>query len=632
MMGKRKLSDEVVSAARQAVKNGEKSVQQLMAELSMVRSSVNSLLLGKSYAHVPDPVSVLPSTSFSDETVIASRLAFKKGEKTTEQLESELGITRGAVRDLLTGKTYKQVAEALPRLRAADISDKQVRAIRNRYRKYGGHLAVLGRKHGMTGRNFESLLLGNGSFSNIPGALTADEIAPPVRFDKDTVLALRQRYEAAKGRIALDHLAAELKTKRRTIQKMLKGEKPYDRYKGFEAEEVLSNAAYFRVREVQEMRHFYRVNLGKVTLFEMADKYNSHPQMIRKALLGHGPFAKIPNPVERIVAGVERSLEPEVVLFMRLVYQNGNVTQQQLAEAHGLSKGYIQQCLSGNHYGFVPEAVSAKGKFRLLTDEQVIWARRMYATGQVTMRTLEKELGIDNQAMGAMLRGMTYKDIPGAVPDRIKFRRRGSSSKPRPFLHWEPEDISVAKAALDEIIARAGNRQRLAAMLGVKHDSAIFQWARRGYVSEPMVATVSRVMGIEPQRLRPDLCRDKESGLHIAIVDPKRAAEMDRLMPGGHRIMNEIVDEYGLTVEDLLREGGRHDPNQGARRHMWYRIRTELGYSFRKIANLCNRNVKTIERSVARFASEVETPSAGVVGSVDGERPFPLVFNAGSEL
>jgi hypothetical protein len=571
-------------------------------------------------------------SGLSDEIVLMARRAVKRGKKTVSQLQAELSLSQGAIHNLLTGKTYKNVPEALPRLRAAAISDKQVIAIRKRYRKYGGHLAALGRQYGMSARNFESLLIGKGSFNKIPGALTDADISPPVKLDKDTVLGLRQRYEAAKGRLVLDYLAAEFRTTRRTIQKALRGDKPYDRYKGFEAVEVLVNAAHFRTKEVQEMRNFYRVNLGKVSLPDMAEKYDTQVQMVRKVLLGRGPYAKIPNPVERIVAAVNRHLEPEVVLFMRLVYQNGNITQNQLAKAYGLTQGYVHQCLSGNHYRFVPEAVCAKermGTPRLLTTEQVVWARRMYRTGQRTMRDIQKELGVETQAMASMLRGRTYKDIPGAVPERIKFRRRGSSTRPRPFLHWEPEDVLVAKAALEEIIARAGNRKLLAAALGLNGGSQVFQWVRRGYVSAPSVAAVGRVMGIEPQRLRPDLCRDKESGLHIAIVDPEKAAEMDRLMPGGHRIMDEIATEYRVTVEALLEDGKEA---RRARLHMWHRMRTELGYSFRKIAALCRRDPKTVESGVGRWSSEVDTPRARIVRTIDSNRPLPLVINGGGEL
>lgn len=457
------------------------------------------------------------------EIVLNARRAVRSGKKTPIQLRAELSLTQSAIHNLLTGATYPNVPEALTRTRCATISDEKVIAIRKRYRERGGHLAALGRKYGLSGRNFESLLLGRGSFSNIPHPLSEKHISLPIALNKTTVLGLRQRYEEAKGRLSLLALAAEFKTTSTTIRKALKGDAPYDRYKGFEATEVLNNCAYLRTKEVQEMRHYYRVNLGKVSLPDLAKKYDTPVQMVRKALLGQGVYSKIPNPVEAIIAAANRKLEPEVVLFMRFVYLSGNVTQKQMAGAYGLSQGYVHQILSGICYGHVPEAICAKdrmGKPRRLTTEQVVWARRMYRTGQITMREIQKEIGIETQAMASMLRGLSYKEIPGAVPERIKFRRRGMVMRPRAFLHWEPHEIPLAKAALEEAISRAGGHKGLAKALGLDSARRVYDWCRQGYVAGPQVGAFSRLTGIEPARLRPDLCRDQESGLHIAI--PRR--------------------------------------------------------------------------------------------------------------
>lgn len=53
-----------------------------------------------------------------------------------------------------------------------------------------------------------------------------------------------------------------------------------------------------------------------------------------------------------------------------------------------------------------------------LTDEQVLTARELYATGRYTFAQLADRYGLHRQAMRRVIVGDAYKHLPGAVPAR----------------------------------------------------------------------------------------------------------------------------------------------------------------------------------------------------------------------
>jgi hypothetical protein len=59
-----------------------------------------------------------------------------------------------------------------------------------------------------------------------------------------------------------------------------------------------------------------------------------------------------------------------------------------------------------------------------LTDEQVLEARSKYASGLYTFKTLAAEYGITTMAMHRTVRGLSYADLPGALPRQRPYRPR----------------------------------------------------------------------------------------------------------------------------------------------------------------------------------------------------------------
>lgn len=142
-------------------------------------------------------------------------------------------------------------------------------------------------------------------------------------------------------------------------------------------------------------------------------------------------------PLDHIRNEMGRVLPPEVVLFMRLIYTNcPGASSLKLARAYGVHQKTVLSMLTGRTYSEVPEAIEQlrpPGKEKRLTDEQVLYCRRMYRTRQIPVQALAREFGIKKSPMFQIIRGLSYKHLPGAVPDHIRWQRRGHSiAKRRP--------------------------------------------------------------------------------------------------------------------------------------------------------------------------------------------------------
>lgn len=66
-----------------------------------------------------------------------------------------------------------------------------------------------------------------------------------------------------------------------------------------------------------------------------------------------------------------------------------------------------------------------------LSDAQAIEARAKYGSGLYTFKTLAAEYGVTAMAMHRVVRGLSYVDLPGALPRRIAYKPRPSRRKVR---------------------------------------------------------------------------------------------------------------------------------------------------------------------------------------------------------
>lgn len=184
--------------------------------------------------------------------------------------------------------------------------------------------------------------------------------------------------------------------------------------------------SHFTDEKVLEMRRLYRE--GGITQKELVARFGGTSRTMSRALTG-GTFKHLPGAITPY-DGVKkrRQLTPEVALFMRLQYETEGVSIKTLSDRYGLHSDGTRKILLGKMYREVPgalERLKPAGKPRKLTEAEVIEARRKYRTQYVSMHDLSKEYGIGTFAMANILRGYAYKELPYAVPARIKMLRRG---------------------------------------------------------------------------------------------------------------------------------------------------------------------------------------------------------------
>lgn len=179
--------------------------------------------------------------------------------------------------------------------------------------------------------------------------------------------------------------------------------------------------------QVMEMRRLHRLGVNQT---QLAEQFGGSQRIVSRALLGIS-YKHVPDPLKPLEGlRVRRKLAPEVALFIRLQYSASTpVSLERLGKAYGVHLESIRKIIRGDLYTEVPDVgarVNASGpNGRMLTDEQVIEARRRYRTRWVSVAVLAKEYGVSVKPMMNLLRGHSYKELPHAVPLHIKSINRG---------------------------------------------------------------------------------------------------------------------------------------------------------------------------------------------------------------
>lgn len=173
-------------------------------------------------------------------------------------------------------------------------------------------------------------------------------------------------------------------------------------------------------KDVLRMRALYARK--KITQKEIAEKFGVSRGMVNAILAGR-LYAHLPGAL--VKRNQKRRFTDEQVLFMRILYQGG-LSLKTIGDAYKADPATINHIVVGKRYAEVPEATPLRpsGFKRRLTNEQVDQARRMYRTRYVFGKQIARELGIGD-AVYKIIRGEAYKELPGSVPMHIKAIRRG---------------------------------------------------------------------------------------------------------------------------------------------------------------------------------------------------------------
>jgi hypothetical protein len=336
---------------------------------------------------------------FDDADVVEIRTRFATDDNCDlKSLTTELGITRRAVRYILTGRTHASCPGAIPddhpKLRRWEnqiiAQRKAVIASKGR-RKASDVSAALGVSIDVA-RN----LLSGKTYSDLPNVVPKTMLCPPEEqgapvFTDEEVISLRERVRAANGAITIPQLVAELGRSHSSIQLMLTGKT-------------------------------FRDLPGAVS---MLDFHLNRTQISRK-----------------------RDFPDEVVLFMRLAYKDDVVTVQKIASAFGKDVSVVRRMISGESYKNVPMPVahisSRAASRRKLTPQQVIWARQVYRDGVRSVSKISKLFKLNTTAIEHMIFGRTYKELPGIVPsDHRPFAQVPASKRKKKKAPMIPQKMRI---------------------------------------------------------------------------------------------------------------------------------------------------------------------------------------------
>jgi hypothetical protein len=306
---------------------------------------------------------------------------------------------------------------------------------------------------------------------------------------------------------------------------------------------------------------------GEVTVRELAQRWERGHEWVRLALRGK-IFPKTEAAITGSLTRCRRHMTDKQVIEARRAYVAGEIKQEEIATKYGLSQTRCSSMLFGKTYKDIGEAVTARPNYRRLTDKEVLEARRAYAAKEVNQNQLAAKYNLHQKTISWLLRGKTYKHLPGAVPDgngqfqrkltdeqvlaaRKAFRTRqiavkhladyyrldrapmqnilvGKSYKNVPLAVRRIADFApkragnmkrlryieamteaeraLAKRTILGLLARYGGTRGLADAVGVKIH-AVQKWRKQGCAARNTHEQVAEITGVPKEHLRPDMHR-----------------------------------------------------------------------------------------------------------------------------
>ncbi|HSH02044.1 MAG TPA: HNH endonuclease [Anaerolineae bacterium] len=115
------------------------------------------------------------------------------------------------------------------------------------------------------------------------------------------------------------------------------------------------------------------------------------------------------------------SLTAKQVIAMRREYAQGNMTQRELAEKHGIPKGTLASILAGDNWKRVGGPIVKRGNkaeahhSAKLTADQVLEIRERYAAGGIRYKELSKKYGVNIAMIGNIVRGLAWRHADGPI-------------------------------------------------------------------------------------------------------------------------------------------------------------------------------------------------------------------------
>lgn len=106
-----KITEKEVIDVRKAYSSGILDIATIKSKYGMCRRSVENMLVGRTYNHVPFAVNRLKSTSkkgkLNSSIANTIRNLYSTGKYTQKNLAEKYGVTRSSIKDILTYRSYK---------------------------------------------------------------------------------------------------------------------------------------------------------------------------------------------------------------------------------------------------------------------------------------------------------------------------------------------------------------------------------------------------------------------------------------------------------------------------------------------------------------------------------------------
>ena len=257
--------------------------------------------------------------------------------------------------------------------------------------------------------------------------------------------------------------------------------------------------------QVIEARRAYAAK--EINQVQLARKLGVDQHSIATMLSGE-TYKDIPGAID-VLYDQPRVFTDEEVIEMRLAYRDRRITQTVLEKKYGVHQKTISQMLRGITYKHLPHAVEDRDgsvESRMLSNQQVMDARKLLSSRRFTVRELATYYRTSHTVMARLLDGRTYAEVPGALSIDYARSRVGRQMRKTTLDMMQADERRIARAAVDKLIAHFGGQKAAARALGLGIRT-VHQWSMRGYIGSETVDKVAEVMGLPVAEMRPDMIR-----------------------------------------------------------------------------------------------------------------------------
>lgn len=155
-----------------------------------------------------------------------------------------------------------------------------------------------------------------------------------------------------------------------------------------------------------EQANFRHVSPGMV----IRHRCDNPPCVNPRHLLIGTPADNTQDAIER--CRVSAQLDSTKAKEIRNKYARGGITQTQLAEEYGVCHSVISDTVQGKLWKQAGGGIFHRQR---LTEAQVVKIRERFAAGGVRKAALAREYGVDDTAIGQLIRGKTWPHAGGPI-------------------------------------------------------------------------------------------------------------------------------------------------------------------------------------------------------------------------